>query len=385
MRMGAWPRAEALLTASSDPTARSMIIVRAREFGVLPETLADGIREVREGAARQALILAVEPYIEGVGLSDQLARDLQSQLRKLLEESPSQAERSAAEWVLRRWHQSKWVEETLQRLAASPSAERADRDWMTHPQGHVFRVIRGPVQCTFGAVNEADLQRREVTIPHSYAVGVYEVTLDQIRRFRPGFEPKQKVGKDPRMAGFDISYDMAISYCRWLTEQDDMSEDDQCYDADVDPSPTPLSDEQLGRRGYRLPTEVEWEYICRASSLTAWNCGSEQSLVDEFAWFFLNSDNTRHAVAALRPNAFGFFDTHGNVAEWCHPLTSTKYYVVRGGYYLSDVRDVRSATRKEDTGGLPLSFTGFRIARTINPAGDGQTRSRRPSHQIDAR
>jgi formylglycine-generating enzyme required for sulfatase activity len=167
---------------------------------------------------------------------------------------------------------------------------------------------------------------------------------------------------------------MAIGYCRWLTEQDGLSEDDQCYppDAGGGPRPIPLSDEQLARRGYRLPTELEWEHICRAGATTPWNCGAEQSLVDEFGWFGLNSDNTRHAVGTLRPNAFGFFDTLGNVAEWCHPLTPGKSFVVRGGYYKDDVRQVRSGARYDDLNGRALSFTGFRIARTIKPAGDGQ-------------
>lgn len=374
MRLGAWSQVEPLLIASSDPTARSRIIVQAREFGVPPEALSEGMRQVSDNTARQALILAAGPYQEGIGLPDQLSRRLQAQLREYLEQSPSQAERSAAEWVLKHWGQSQTVDEILEKLAATHSDERADRDWMTHPEGHVFRVIRGPVQHTVGSLNADDAgpQRHEITIPHSFAIGVYEVTLDQIRRFQPGWNPRQKIGKDPRMAGFDISYDMAISYCRWLTEQDGMSEDDQCYPSEVEPKPMPLSDDQIARRGYRLPTELEWEYICRAGALTPWNCGAEESLVDEFAWFARNSDNTRHGVATLRPNALGFFDTLGNVAEWCHPLKSAEGFVLRGSYYQKEIQQVRFEWRFVLGSADPLSFTGFRIARTIKSAGDGQ-------------
>lgn len=139
---------------------------------------------------------------------------------------------------------------------------------------------------------------------------------------------------------------------------------------------------------YRLPTESEWEYACRAGTQTPWSSGGDAASLDAVAWFADNADNTTHSVGGKRPNAFGLHDMHGNVAEWVidqlvdggygkqaampQPVAAAAAIVwptrlagriVRGGAFYDDADRLRSAARrgaedepwKESDPNLPLS------------------------------
>lgn len=152
---------------------------------------------------------------------------------------------------------------------------------------------------------------------------------------------------------------------------------------------------------YRLPTEAEWEYACRADSTSAYSFGDDSAALAEYAWYFDNSDDSYRGVGLKKANAFGLFDMHGNVAEWVldgfqerlysirsersvatqDPLhwVETEYgRVVRGGSWDDDPELLRSAARrvssddwKQDDPQMPQSiwyltsarFVGFRIVR----------------------
>ena len=123
----------------------------------------------------------------------------------------------------------------------------------------------------------------------------------------------------------------------------------------------------------RLPTEAEWEYACRAGSDTPVSGGG--ALAD-VAWYDLNSDNQAHEVGKNKPNAWGFYDMHGNVLEWCYDWFSMpssdavdpkgppsgSFKVLRGGCWFFYERDCRCAYRLKREPNLRNCIFGFRIA-----------------------
>jgi formylglycine-generating enzyme required for sulfatase activity len=155
-------------------------------------------------------------------------------------------------------------------------------------------------------------------------------------------------------------------------------------------------------RYYRLPTEAEWEYACRAGTTTAYSFGDDPAGLDEHAWYLENSGEKYQKVGQKKPNPWGLYDMHGNVAEWCLDQYTTDFYqkckeqgvvkdplaiplteykrVVRGGSWDDGVRRTRSAARmystpdwKQQDPQVPQSiwyftdalFLGFRVVRPL--------------------
>lgn len=128
---------------------------------------------------------------------------------------------------------------------------------------------------------------------------------------------------------------------------------------------------------YRLPTEAEWEYACRAETK-----GKYAGSLDALAWYFDNSGGQTHPVGQKAPNAFGLHDMHGNVREWCQDWYDDLYYkktpaddptgptngtwrAIRGGSYFANAAACRSAVRYKLDPELKLDSVGFRVAASV--------------------
>lgn len=133
--------------------------------------------------------------------------------------------------------------------------------------------------------------------------------------------------------------------------------------------------EQKDGYEYSLPTEDQWEYACRAGSATNYCFGNSEEELKEYAWFYKNSDGKTHPVGLKKPNAWGLYDMHGNVWEWCSNLwsPSSSPRGLRGGAWFSVPQSARSANRYNVDPAVRYSDLGFRLARTALTLGHSNT------------
>jgi formylglycine-generating enzyme required for sulfatase activity len=144
----------------------------------------------------------------------------------------------------------------------------------------------------------------------------------------------------------------------------------------------------FGGDGFRLPTAVEWEYACRAGTQTRYCFGDDTGRLAEYAWYAANSGGTTRPVARKQPNAWGLYDMHGNVWEWCwdpcgedpsrlettdeHPPDLEPLYrTVRGGSWGNKAGDLRASLRLKEMPSRRSANLGFRIARGLSGTAKG--------------
>ena len=154
-----------------------------------------------------------------------------------------------------------------------------------------------------------------------------------------------------------ITWNDAMAYCQWLSD--------------------------VEKATYRLPTEAQWEYACRAGTTTQYSFGDDHQELAQFGWFKNNSELRSHAVGQKRPNAFGLYDLHGNLWEWCHDFYDEKWYeksptndptgptfglqhVMRGGYWPSSASTCRSAHRGRTIPANRSNHFGFRVVLSLD-------------------
>jgi formylglycine-generating enzyme required for sulfatase activity len=233
----------------------------------------------------------------------------------------------------------------------------------------------------------AEAPRHRVRLTKPFYLGACEVTVGAFRRFvddtgyksdaekdgKGGYGRDEKGGwtQKPeivwRNPGFtqtdahpvvNVTWNDAAAFCQWLSRKES--------------------------KEYRLATEAEWEYTCRAGSTTRYSFGDEEALGD-YVWWPGNSGTKTHPAGEKKPNAWGLYDMHGNVWEWCADGYDAKYYerspkddppgptseasrVLRGGSWNYWPYSTRSASRGGSTPDNRNFDAGFRVARTVLPS-----------------
>jgi formylglycine-generating enzyme required for sulfatase activity len=179
-----------------------------------------------------------------------------------------------------------------------------------------------------------------------------------------------------------VTWPQAARFCNARSRREGLR---PCYNEDT-------GECNFDAEGYRLPTEAEWEYACRAGMDSEYAFGNEARRLGDHAWFAENSAKKTHPVGRKKPNPWGLLDMHGNVAEWCNDVYDPGYYqtspetnprgpaegkeyVLRGGSWKSPADALRSAARLGENPGfsdacLARDAIGFRCVRKAPPSSD---------------
>jgi formylglycine-generating enzyme required for sulfatase activity len=210
----------------------------------------------------------------------------------------------------------------------------------------------------------------EVTLSQAFYMGVYEVTQEQYQRVMGKNPSESAVRFGPESQGKhpveQVIWTDAVEFCRTLSA---------------------LPEEKAAGHVYRLPTEAEWEYACRAGTTTAYSFGDDESRLRKYGWSVMEDivragrgENRSQPVGQKRSNPWGLYDMHGNVQEWCSdwhgdypngavtdptgPSSGTDR-ILRGGDYSGFPDDQRCASRNPTWPGWVTEYVGFRVV--MNP------------------
>ena len=382
-RLGHWDAVWPLLDEAPDPAVRTQLVRRLGHV-VPPSDLLGGLTGPKAPAVRQAILLALGGYPkERLAPVDRSA--VLAACRRLFERDPDSGVHAGAEWLLRSWGRS----EDLDVLTRTLAGHRPTGNWFVNRQGQTMVIIRGPM-VSKGESPESQAQREPGTVRQArlgdrrFAIAAHEVTVEQFRRFKPDHVYSNIVTPETTAPVGNVTWYDAVRYCRWLTEQEGLPESQQCYPKDVGPN-MKLPDDFFERLGYRLPTDAEWEYTCRAGTRTSRFIGDDTTLLSDYAWFNKNANDHLWPVGLLKPNPWGLFDLYGNCCEWCHDPPSSidlqrfarparavqllpdagDFRIARGGSYRSSSRELLSALSDTARRLQTWSFFGFRMAKTV--------------------
>lgn len=242
----------------------------------------------------------------------------------------------------------------------------------------------GPVEGNEQLFTRSEAPKHKVILTQPIYLGVNEVTqaeYEQVIGTNPSYCAAMGQGKD-RVAGMEtashpvemVSWNDAAEFCATLSKQAQLKP----FYFRAGETVTPLDG-----TGYRLPTEAQWEFACRAGTTTKYWIGDKDEDLTSAGWFGANSGQRTHAAGELKANPFGLYDIHGNIWEWVEDWWGPNYYgefqeqpainpggpssagsrVVRGGCWGPDASHCRSSHREESGPGRSV---GFRVSLAVD-------------------
>lgn len=408
--------AAAALIAAPDPMGRATLIHEFRHWHDGLSLLPAVVESAEQADFRSGICLCL-----GRTPVETIAPAVRTELVALLHSWHASAGHpgvhNAAGWALQQWGESS-------SSGGSNSAPQDDRHWHRNSLGMtMLRIPKGTFARADGG-RAAELKRptrvkpkatQKVAITKDFLLSSTEVRLKDWWQFvddtsytletAPGVnavpqrgnaggqpkepEPRQssqlndagaaqgnvrnQSGKSPAEANYpayDLSWVDAVAFCNWLSQREKLA---PAYFRD--------EDGQWRRNrvsaGYRLPTEAEWEFACRAGATTVYTCGDDTDYLSDYAVY---RTDFLQPVGTKMPNPWGLFDMHGNVAEWCDDVfaaygaepvsdpmgpTDGTTRVLRGGTHIDSAGILCAGARRHATHDQRVSRAGFRVARGL--------------------
>jgi serine/threonine protein kinase/formylglycine-generating enzyme required for sulfatase activity len=414
VRLGHGDQVWHIFEHSADPRLRTALVCALQPFGADPEILVRELDRLTQGGTngavspatsgqpngylfeletskRRALILALAEYPrEALAADDQAA--IVRKLSDVYQNDPDAGIHSGLELLLTRWGEPDRLNSERRRPEDKPTYPHR---WYSDAAGETMVVIDGPAEFRMGSP-PSEKDRLEIETPHRriiprrFAIATQEVTIDQFQTYmsargKSRHQFKVKYSPDTKGPQIWVTWFEAASYCNWKS---DMAGLPRCYQTSDQGDcglGTRVDAEAVAQGGYRLPTDGEWEYACRAGAITSRYYGDDPELLGRFEWYVGNSGFRAQPCGRLLPNDFGLFDMLGNVDEWCHNRhsdyrpdpdgTITDKIVsetimdekrdIRCHDFSTVPWDLRSAARQWLPPSERENDLGFRVARTI--------------------
>jgi formylglycine-generating enzyme required for sulfatase activity len=362
-------RAVELCALAANPTPKRVFEETLAAWHAELGELIQAVDRIGIGPLRASVALGIG-RASSQGLAEPEQRAVVDTLTRWFKDSPDTGTHGAADWALRQWS----VE--LPKVEASETPPK-ERDWYVNSLGRTMLKIP-PGKFRMGEGDNAV----DVELTRAFYIADREVSVGEFQQFVD--DPHALVTEKPEnwIGGGDsagptaahpvhrVSWVDAVLFCNWLSRREKRA---VCYKRDERGEWKLVSEAQ----GYRLPTEAEWEYTCRAGTMTDYCFGDDAEILKKYG---VVASTASAACGSKLPNHYGLFDLHGNVWEWCHdqyaanlpggtnplmdPGSLPEERIVRGGSWNDLVSNIRSATRHKDAPDGRNGGSGFRPSRT---------------------
>lgn len=384
----------AAFAQAPDPTLRTLAIDRLKFSGIDPLFLVSRFEREKNSTIRAGLLQALAEF-DLARLSESEKAQLCERMFTLYRDDRDAGVHSSIRFLLHRLGQSKQRLKIDLELGQTKFENRAN--WFVNKLGQTFVSIPKPGVFRMGG----DSKPINVEIDRGYAISTTEIATRQFQLFwsertAERFRSPIRINSGADDPISQVRWYDAAAYCNWLSESEGIPREQWCYSPNKNgkyESGMIVKANHTRLKGYRLPTEAEWEFACRANSQGEYSFGRSLESLGNYAWFEPNAKSWRvNAVGSLRPNDFGLFDMHGNLSEWSGIATNFQRRATKvegvfldesydhdaevtdktecitcGGDVSSRAVEVQATSRFNRLASSYSTDLGFRVARTIDP------------------